>query len=167
MSDRSLFITDVKTNALYEFTTRGIVLADNLSYDDWLAVGQVLQYLGKHIQFAIGDWINYGERKWGEKYTQAIEATGWERHTLINYAAVARRIPTSLRKDNLSFSHHSAVAYLDIDDRDALLDEAQECELSVREIQQNVRALNTSNPNGSTAGRTCPNCGWNLSQRGE
>ena len=36
------------------------------------------------MHFWIGDWLNYGERKWGEKYKEALEKTGYDYQTLRN-----------------------------------------------------------------------------------
>jgi hypothetical protein len=62
------------------------------------------------VQFWIGDWLNYGESKYGEKYAQAVgpeQAETWK-----NYAWVARSVEMSLRKDILSYKHHEVVAPL-------------------------------------------------------
>ena len=44
--------------------------------DEWQAVGSYPQGAACSIQWCIGDWLNYGERRYGETYAQAIEATG-------------------------------------------------------------------------------------------
>jgi len=54
----------------------------------------------------IGDVINFGNAKWGEKYKAALNQTGRARSTLKNYAWVARNIPPNKRVAALSFTHH-------------------------------------------------------------
>ena len=55
---------------------------EELSFEEWEALGEKLGRIGKSIGFMIGDWINYAEEKWGEKYNEAIACTGLEYQTL-------------------------------------------------------------------------------------
>ena len=63
-------------------------------------------------QFAIGDWLTEGVEKWKrDAYDDAAAIfTNYTRETLRNFASVARAVKTSLRNDDLSWSHHAAVA---------------------------------------------------------
>lgn len=143
----------------------GLRITPDVTFEQWAAIGRSLDALGRSLQFAVGDWINFGENHYGEMYSQAVEFTTYDYHSLINLAAVARRVPMSLRKDELSYSHHAAVAYLNNSETQVqLLDEADQNDWTVRQLRARVREeQHNPNPNGSTAaGRTCPNCGWEL-----
>ncbi len=145
------------------FGKNGLQIRDGLSFEEWQDIGVTLDIMGRALQFAIGDWINYGEFSYGEKYAQAINLTNYQEHTLINLASVARRVPMSFRHEVLSYSHHVAVAYLEADDQIALLDEAEEFGLSVRQLRQRVKdTQNGSNVDELLTGRCCPNCGYEL-----
>jgi len=74
----------------------------------------------------IGDWLNYGEGrpKWGDKYEKAVEEFGLDARTLEKYKAVSARIQFPLRRGNLSWTHHQALAYQPADVRKKLLAEA-------------------------------------------
>lgn len=63
--------------------------------------------------FWIGDLVNFGERRYGERYAQAIDATGLRYGTIANYAYVCSRVAPSRRIPILSFAHHEAVAKLE------------------------------------------------------
>ena len=63
------------------------------------------------IQFWIGDFLAYRNQKWG-MYDDIAEETGYEKKALRNIKYVADNVNSSLRKDNLSFSHHTEVASL-------------------------------------------------------
>jgi macrodomain Ter protein organizer (MatP/YcbG family) len=73
----------------------------------------------------IGDWVNFGERKYGEEYAQALDATNYDYGTLRNQKWVASRFVLSRRHDNLSFSHHQEVAAMDEEQADKLLSQAE------------------------------------------
>jgi hypothetical protein len=58
--------------------------------------------------------LNFGERKWGEKYREGIELFGKDYNTLRNYKYyVAGRFELSVHADNLSWMHHAIAAPLD------------------------------------------------------
>ena len=139
------------------FTSTGMLFANGLSYDDWSAIGETLQRMGFAIQFAIGDWLNYGERAYGEKYAQAILDTGRSYQTLMNYAYVANKIEFYLRRENLSFSHHSAIASLEPDQQARLLDDAERGGWTVADLYDAKQELTGQEPVIHTL--TCPACG--------
>lgn len=105
-------------------------LPDSVGWDDWVRSGAVLQTIHKNINFWIGDWILFGESHFPETYSQAILLTGKSDATLRNCAWVASIFPPEQRRD-LSFTHHFEVAGMDnVQDRDHLLDKAEEEEWS-------------------------------------
>jgi len=84
-----------------------------LTFEEWTAIGNTLQQVGASLNWWIGDWLNYGEGKWGEMYAQAVEVTGWEYDRLRTTKWVANAVKLSFRKDNLSWTHHVHVAGLE------------------------------------------------------
>jgi len=42
------------------------------NFDQWVACGDFIHRSQKAMHFWIGDWLNYGEHKWGEKYKEAL-----------------------------------------------------------------------------------------------
>src|SRR5437660_4379553 len=54
----------------------GIKLADDTPIEESLRVLDWTTTLADHVGFMIGDVLNFGEAKWGEKYTQALAQTG-------------------------------------------------------------------------------------------
>lgn len=100
----------------------GLVIERELQMDEWEAVGNRLGTLGKAIQFAIGDWLNYGEIRYGETYSQVAELSGYRVETLMNMKFVTSRVEISRRRERLSFSHHTEVAALAPSEQDYWLD---------------------------------------------
>jgi site-specific DNA-methyltransferase (adenine-specific) len=100
----------------FKLTSTGLQITGEPTYDEWAAVGETLKFLESSIQFALGDWLRYGERKWGEKYAQVSEETGRSEGTLRNYVSVANSVDLSLRNDKLTFDHHRFVAPLRLQD---------------------------------------------------
>ena len=115
-----------------ETTPTGLLLSKDLTFDEWAAIAE---NFGKALQTAawcIGDWMVYGERKWGKQllmdgaefdpkkpdripshvFDMAVAATNLDRQTLSKYAEVCRKIPREERRMNLSFGHHRVLAPL-------------------------------------------------------
>ncbi len=86
--------------------------------------GESLQQMERSIMWWVGDWLNYGERRYGEMYAQAVDATGYENGTLRTAKWVAGSFELSMRMDNLTWTHHQIVAALPSDERAALLTKA-------------------------------------------
>lgn len=123
-----------------DYAERGLILADNLSYAVWEQVGQTLGRIEGAIQWWRGDWLNFGEKHYGETYTQAIEETGLEKGTLMNQKWVASRFEISCRHE-VSFTHHQEVAALEPKVANKLLQEAEKQHLSVMALREKVRAI--------------------------
>jgi hypothetical protein len=122
----------------FSITPTGIQFSEELSFDEWDRLGQQLAPVGKSIGFIIGDWINYGENRYGEKYQEALDRTGLAAQTLRNYAWVARRVEMSVRTDNLDFTHHQVVAKLKPDEQQHWLDMAEKHQLGKRRLQKSI-----------------------------
>lgn len=124
-------------------------LPPGLPETEWKAVGHRLCSCKGSLNFWLGDWLNYGNAAYGEKYSTAMEifkAEGHEEYglegkTLRNIASIARRIPMSLRRDNLSWSHHVLVAdNFDTDkDKEKWIVKASVNEWTVAELSREIR----------------------------
>ena len=82
----------------------------------------------------LGDWALEGLCEYGD-VVEAAGEIGIDYGALRNLMSVARKVPLSRRNDNLSWSHHAAVAALPADTADALLARA-EAERWPREIMR-------------------------------
>jgi len=90
----------------------GLEIADDTPMEESLRILDWTTQMSDHVGFMIGDVLNFGYVKWGEKYTQALNQTGRAMSTLKNYSWVARRVAREKRMASLSFTHYKAVAGL-------------------------------------------------------
>src|SRR5690242_18845623 len=79
-----------------ELTATGLVLPEDLSFDQWQRIGDVLKRMEKSVQWWIGDWLRFGERKYGEMYSQALEVTDYSYQALNDMKWTAGRVDSSL-----------------------------------------------------------------------
>lgn len=135
----------------------GLLIERDLPYKEWARVGASIAQARRVMTWAIGDWILYGEARYGEKYTQAIEATGYAPGSLVTMASVCERIPQAMRQADLSFEHHRVVAYLPEGERQGWLVKSVRHAWTREQLREKV--------GGDTARAvskrrvTCPKCG--------
>ena len=114
-------------------------LAKDLSYAEWEQVGFKLANFGRSMQWWLGDWINYGSKKYGETYKAAIQATGLTYNTVIKFSSLCTEFELKRRRFNLAFQHHMEVWGLEKNDQDELLDIAERDGLSCAKLRELVR----------------------------
>lgn len=142
---------------------------------EWLIAGRRLGGISRCNQWWLGDWVRYGSERWGEKYTRAARITGYDPRTLANMASVAAAFDLSRRRDDLTWSHHVAVAGLPEASQEVWLDRASAEHLSVADLRIELRAARKGerrHPEGTIEHRSadgglpvviCPGCGEKLS----
>ncbi len=126
-------------------TRTGLEVTADLSFEEWQSMASRFGAAMSSAAFVIGDWLVYGEdhfrgqkrlpgfedesistrRVSSEIYDEALRLTGLDRSTLVTYAYVARRVPASLRNEQLSWEHHKAVAKLKEEDQQRWLQIAE------------------------------------------
>jgi hypothetical protein len=127
------------TSPKFAITPTGLEIRGELSLEEWTSLGEKLGDVERCLGFIIGDWINYAESKWGDKYNDAIAATGLEYALLRKYAYVARRVPPANRLENMPFSHHETVAKeKDLQKQREWLLLAEKHDLGVRRLRKSM-----------------------------
>lgn len=125
----------------FTLTPTGLVVDGNPTYQEWEQYGIVLGRVEGAVHWWIGDWVNMGEAKYGEKYAQALEATGFAFGTLRDDAWVARQYTMSDRSDILPWSHHRVVADMESGARQQLLHKAEAEGWTKRQLREAKKAL--------------------------
>ena len=123
----------------YTLSRAGLDIQGELTFDEWNALGLELVPVAKSIGFIVGDWINYGQARYGEKYNEALRLTGLSYETLAVYSHVARRIEFLSRNKNLDFTHHKVVAKVkDPEEQRKWLETAERKNLSVARLRKSI-----------------------------
>ena len=155
-------------------TATAYVIQGNLRFGDWVQQGRRLGVIGRSAGWWIGDWLSYGNARYGDRYARASRITGYDTQTLMNMVYVASRFEPSRRRESLSWSHHAELAALPQKEQERWLTRAESDRLSVRclreEIRRERRVIEGRRPKELAAGdgyreRTlpdhvhCPACG--------
>ncbi|MGA9855324.1 MAG: MT-A70 family methyltransferase [Gammaproteobacteria bacterium] len=120
-------------------TKTSLVLPDDLCIEDWNTVGAQLKQASGSVMWWLGDWLNFGERKYGEMYAQAMEATEYGYQALKDAKYVSTHVEWSRRRDHVPHGIHREVASLAPPDQERLLAQAEAENWTVREMRRAVR----------------------------
>jgi hypothetical protein len=118
---------------------KGLQLPSQLTFENWLSIGQRLSELYTSSAWCLGDWLAYGQAAYGGRYRTAIEHSSLDYQTLRNYAWVARQLPMSRRRDTLTFGHHAEVAARPEAEQDFWLRKAEENKWPVKQLRRQIR----------------------------
>lgn len=149
-----------------------------ISLSQWVADGQRLGAIGRGVNWWLGDWLRFGNLKFGERYVRASRITGYDVQTLMNMVYVATRFDSDRRRERLSWSHHAELAALSADEQETWLTRAENERLSVRDLRAELRRVTRANEAPELAAASteavatvvvaaesqhvCPNCGHEL-----
>jgi len=139
-----------------------------LDLAEWSEHGRRLGLMGRGSGWWIGDWLRYGNAKWGEKYARATSLTGYDIQTLMNMVWIASHIEISRRREKLSWSHHAAVASKPQHEQEYWLDRAEAERLSVKCMREEITRLRAAASRTANAAArvelaaVCPICGSHL-----
>ncbi len=126
-----------------QISATGLKLSDDLSMQEWLSVGRQITRFGQAVQFWIGDWANYGDKRgWytdSKVYAQIAAITGYDHSTIKDFKYVSSNIQSSVRTDDVSFSHHKLVSPLDPRKQTYYLNQARNEKLSVNQFREKIR----------------------------
>lgn len=138
-------------------------IPQNVSSQEWQELGYRLKNVETSLSWVIGDWAFYANSAWGFPYETIAEHFGYEVSTLMSYASIANKVPTLIRNQGLSFSHHRLVTKLPQEQQKMWLDAALEnhwslaqmyramhpkrtisASVSLNKIQKQVESISTS-----------------------
>ena len=127
----------------FRLTKNSIEPIGNPTFAQWQELGLFIKKAKGAVHFWIGDWLNYGETRWGKEHEKELEAEyNYDYETLRGDKWVASRIPNVRRRTELSFDHHKTVASLEPDEQERLLGKAAKEKLDNQSFRKLVRSYN-------------------------
>lgn len=127
--------------SLFEFTETAIKYddPDKITYADWLDNVKRFVMIERSHQWHLGDLLNFGEAKFGDKYHQVINDFGVDGQTIANWKWVANKVPPNVRRKDLTFQHHMNVAKLEPEDQAKWLEKAAKGEWPAGELRSRLK----------------------------
>lgn len=151
----ALVITPVSLNLAPVFKGKSLDMETaegREAFETWTQLGVFFGRVHRSAKWWIGDWLNFGEGAFGERYAQAHDATGLTIAYLQNIAWVARNVLPSRRRDGISFSLHAEVASLPPDAQTLWLDRAIKNDWSTRDLRRELAASERGGDRGGGGG---------------
>lgn len=128
-----------------EITETSLDLPEDITEEKAAECGRVLLRMHESSCWWLGDWFNFVQERFPERWPQMVEATEYQERTLRKFGWMCRRIPRGKRHSLLSPRHHEIVAPLPPEKQDEYLGKAapdkpgDPPKLSTRELQEDVR----------------------------
>jgi hypothetical protein len=130
-------------------TGEHLVIPENMSRKQWLALGSGIRTIEKFHDIWFDDWCKFGIRKKyadrfevGNIYTELQLLTGLSRNTLKDHKYVTSNVDKSLRNDALSYSHYKVVAPLPSEEQNRFLALAIENNWSIKQLRREIKLSN-------------------------
>jgi len=124
----------------FRITPIGLRVIGKPGIDEWISYGEVIKKIENATPWVIGDWLLYGEKWYGEEYTQAIDSTGKDYKTIRTYQDTCRAFGDSTRRRvNVPFSLHSELAWCNEDEQDKWLDICESEGLKRDELRKRIK----------------------------
>jgi hypothetical protein len=136
----------------FRLQRNGLTPIGNPTFEEWTKCGEFIRKAEGAVHFWIGDWLNYGEKTYGETYAQAIDETGYDYGTLANDKFIASKIEFSRRRENVSFGHYQELAPLEPEEQDKFIAEIEKekmprakLRIKIKEYKRNKELLKDNN----------------------
>lgn len=133
--------------AMVTMATAGLITPTSLTLDNpelpfesYEDLGRYLGRMNRSLSWWVGDWLVFGEGTYGERYAQALAATGLSEGTLLQRVFVAKAVPASRRRAALSFSVHAVVARLQPTEQTEWLKRAEQKGWGAEELRDAMKA---------------------------
>lgn len=112
------------------------------TFEQWVNAMEFTRSVHKGSPYWWGELFAYAETRqdWAEKMAQALEASGYERQTLLNLSWIVRHVDEEARQMSPSVGHSAEVAPLPPADQRRLLAKATEEGWTVRDLRLNIRS---------------------------
>lgn len=108
------------------------------TFEEWLEIGRTFRSLHNSVLWWVGDWLVWGNKRWGEKYSQAMEETDYSYDQLRRAYAVSTAFPPNRRRARLSWSHHREVLYLMENRQEWYLDKCEDEDWSSHRLREEI-----------------------------
>ena len=140
-SEPDLRVLNLDQNVLSSTALR---LPAGVDLPQWMEIGRSLGSVSEATRWWVGDFLIYGEAMCGQDHTQIFDpevGSAWSWDTLRQYRWVSERVPEENRRppDQLSWSHHRAIAILEPHEQSEWLQRAIDERLSVRDLKKEIK----------------------------
>lgn len=129
----------VATHGPFRLRATTVEVAGPVDFSAWEAALQWCQQVEQASPWWVGDLIEFGEHKYGEKYAQALDHTTYTEQALKDIAYVSRSVAPEVRRPEVSFTHHREVAPLPPSEQQTWLHKAETEHLTAAQLRHGIK----------------------------
>ena len=107
--DKSTFFVDEH----FTLTPTGLKVKGRPPIESFARVGKLIKAADSATKLWVGDWMRIGEQIHGEDFAQVLSELGWPESTSRQMIWVSEKVAPTVRRKDLDWTHHRAVAALD------------------------------------------------------
>lgn len=151
----SVVVRNANLRTLYAVPSNtALKIAKEIPFNEWRDLLDTVALMGEHVAWWVGDALAFGD-EFKASYREAIDQVNGKFGAFQNYAWVARAVAPSTRVENLSWSHHRAVAALKTEtEQIRWLDAAERLGWNVHELEEAIRQERAELPRQATLALT-------------
>lgn len=123
----------------FHLTATTVEEVEPATFEQWESALQWCQQVEKASPWWVGDLIEMGDARWGEKYAQALDHTTYSEQALRDIAYVARSVAPETRRPEVSFTHHREVAALPPAQQTVWLHKAETENLTAAQLRLRIK----------------------------
>src|SRR5579871_1049527 len=97
---------------LFKVRNGALIFDESVKYEDWAKITGRFLETSRDFLFLLGDALVFGHDKFGEQFSQVLDATKYDVKTLANAMRVCEKLPKGRRQPTLTFGHHASVVGL-------------------------------------------------------
>ncbi len=128
-------------------TPTSLDLSDpEMPFESYELLGAYIGRMNRSCSWWIGDWLVFGEGVYGERFAQAVTATGLAEQTLLNRAYVCRNVAREHRLARVPFSVHAEVAPLTASEQKKWLNRAEKHNWTRADLRAEMKSRRTDTP---------------------
>jgi hypothetical protein len=120
------------------FSALGLTLPEELPVENWVHLGQQLNRSNQLVNWWMGDWAAYGQRKYG-RLKEFAEANGIDYGYLRDMVWVSESVELSPRRDNLEWTFYRDIASLPPKDQTKWINRIVENKLTRSQLRTQIR----------------------------
>lgn len=123
----------------YSIDEVSLIMPDGVDFHTVEGMVFKMKGISDSIRFWLGDLVVYSERNHKELHSQLLDEMDYSKQSISDMMWVSKRVAASVRRKELTWSHHREVAKLPMEEQRRFLDIAVREKLSVLALREMIK----------------------------
>ena len=132
-------VLDFLSDENFKFTPTGVEIIGSPTFEHCERKVIQTRELKRLAPICLGILLNYMEHRWGDRYVQVLDPTGYSYQTIANAKSIMARTPLDVMQPGLTLTHYEIASSLPKPDQKRLLAKARTEKLNTTAFNHLVR----------------------------